>query len=90
MKLVLAFAVALSVVGVAHAQQLKSVPVNSYVLTEPDGTPRYLVQNAEESKSRKVYRVTPVEQEESSTPQRGKRNGRRGTEKRFIWPNEWM
>jgi hypothetical protein len=114
MKIVSALVVALSVVGVAHAeqlkalpaahaqllkalpinaahaQQLKALPINSYVLTDPDGTPQYLVQYSEESKTRKVYHVVkPVEQENSSPPQRGNRSRRSTPEKRVNSKQSW-
>jgi hypothetical protein len=83
----------LSVVGVAHSQQLKALPIKSYVLTDPDGTPRYLVQYSEDLKVRKTYYIKPVEQVEpqnSNPPQYRESNRRNAPAKRFIWPNEWM
>jgi hypothetical protein len=103
MRLVLALVVALSVVGVArsqqlealpvmsaHTQQLKALPINSYVLTDPDGTPLYLVQLSKESKTRTVYHVVkPVEQENSSPPQRDNRSRRSAPETRVNSTRSW-
>jgi hypothetical protein len=103
MKIVLAVIVALSVVKVAHAeqvktlpidsapaQQLKEVPINSYVLTDSDGTPLYLVQHFKESKTRKVYHVVKqVEQENSSAPQRVNRSRRSAPETRVNSTQSW-
>jgi hypothetical protein len=91
-KLVFAFAfvVTLSVVGAAHGQQYREVPVKSYVLTDPDGTPRYLVQHSEETNFRRVYYVKPAKTAESNPPQRAESYRRPAPKKRFIWPNEWM
>jgi hypothetical protein len=103
MKIVLALIVALSVVKVAHAeqvkalpvdsapaQQLKAVPINSYVLTDPDGTPLYLVQYSPEWKSREVYHVVKqVEQENSSPPQRVNRSRRSAPETRVNSTQSW-
>jgi hypothetical protein len=89
MKLVLVLAVILSVAGAAHAEQYKQLPVKSYVLTDPDGTPRYLVQHSEKSNFRTVYYVKPVEQENSSPPQRGNRSRPSAPEKRFTSKRSW-
>jgi hypothetical protein len=94
-KLALTLVVALSVAGAAHSQQptppqLKAVPVKSYVLTDPDGTPRYLVQYSEESNFRKVYHVKPVTRAKTSAPQRAESYRRPAPKKRFVWPNEIM
>jgi hypothetical protein len=87
----LAFAVTLSVSGVAHAQQqYKAIPVKSYVLTDPDGTPRYLVQYSAESSFRKVYYVKPAKKEKSNAPQPAESYRRHAPKKRFIWPTEIM
>jgi hypothetical protein len=91
-----AFAVTLSVAGEARSEQYKEMPIKSYVLTDPDGTPRYLVQYSEESNFRTVYYVKPVKSDKpvdpatSSPPQRAESYRRPTPEKRFIWPNEWM
>lgn len=102
MRFVLALVVALSVVGMAHSQQLIELPIKSYVLTDPDGTPRYLVQYSEDLKIRKMYyvkpveqakpveQIEPVEQQNSNPPQYRESNRRSAPAKRFIWPNEWM
>jgi hypothetical protein len=103
MKIVLVLIVALSVVKVAHAeqvqapsvasapaQQLKAVPINSYVLTDSDGTPLYLVQHSTEWKSRKVYHVVKqVEQENSSPPERVNRSRRSALETRVNSTQSW-
>jgi hypothetical protein len=90
MKFALAFVIALLMAGSAHAQQLKAVPVKSYVLTDPDGTPRYLVQYSEESNFRRVYYVKPAKSADSIPPQRPKVNRSPVMKKRFVWPNEIM
>jgi hypothetical protein len=92
MKLAFAFAfvVTLSVAGAAHSEQYKAMPIKSYVLTDPDGTPRYLVQHSEESNFRRVYYVKLAKTEESNPPQRAKSYRRPAPKKRFVWPNEWM
>jgi hypothetical protein len=94
-RLAFASIVALSLAGTAHSQQvesqqLKAVPVKSYVLTEPDGTPRYVVQYSEQSNFRKVYHVKPDERASTSAPQRAEGNRRPARKKRFIWPTEIM
>jgi hypothetical protein len=90
LALAIAFAVTLSVCGTAHAQQYKALPVKSYVLTDPDGTPRYLVQYSEESNFRKVYYVKPVKPAKT-TPRQGSDGPRRANpKKRFVWPSEIM
>jgi hypothetical protein len=90
----LAVAVTLSTFGTVYSQQqqrqLKAIPVKSYVLTDPDGTPRYLVQYSEDSKFRTVYYVKPAKTVESNPPQRAESYRRPAPKKRFIWPNEWM
>jgi hypothetical protein len=99
MRLVLALVVTLSVVGVAYSQQLRALPIKSYVLTDPDGTPRYLVQYSDDLKIRKMFYVKPIEQVEevepiepqnSNPPQYRESNRRSAPAKRFVWPNEWM
>jgi hypothetical protein len=87
----LALAVTLSVSGAAHSQQqLKALPVNSYVLTNPDGTPLYLVQHSKEWETRKVYHVVkPAEQENSNPPNRGRRSRRSATENRVNSTRSW-
>jgi hypothetical protein len=86
----LALTVIFSITGAAHSQQLKALPVNSYVLTDPDGTPRYLVQYSEESKFRRVYYVKPAKTGEPNLPQPAESYRRPAPKKRFVWPNEWM
>jgi len=86
----LALTVTFSVTGAARSQQLKALPVKSYVLTDPDGTPRYLVQYSEDSKFRTVYYVKPAKTVESNAPQRSESYRRPAPKKRFVWPNEWM
>jgi hypothetical protein len=87
----LALAVTLSVTGAVHSQQqYKAIPVKSYVLTDPDGTPRYLVQYSEGSNFRTVYYVKPAKTVESNPPQRAETYRRPAPKKRFVWPNEWM
>jgi hypothetical protein len=88
MRFALALVVVLSVAGLAHSQQLKALPVNSYVLTDPDGTPRYLVQYSEESNVRRVYYVKPAKMRNSGPP--SYKEGYRHPKKRFVWPNESM
>jgi hypothetical protein len=87
----LALAVTFSVTSVAHSQQqLKALPVKSYVLTDPDGTPRYLVQYSDESNFRRVYYVKPVKAADSNRPQRVEVNRRPAPKKRCVWPSEIM
>jgi hypothetical protein len=90
MRLALALVIVLSVAAVAHSQQLKAHSVKSYVLTDPDGTPRYLVQYAEEPNVRKVYHIKTAKPANSSPPQRGEGNRRRAAKKRVYWPTEIM
>jgi hypothetical protein len=90
MKSALALVAALSVAGVAHSQQLKAHPVTSYVLTDPDGTPRYLVQYSEEPNVRKVYHVTTAKPANSSPPKRAENRRRPARKKPRYWPTEVM
>jgi hypothetical protein len=92
MKLALAFVAALSIAGAAHSQQFKVHPVQSYVLTDPDGTPRYLVQYSEASNSRRVYYInTNAAQPANSTaPKRPENKRRPAPKKRTYWPTEIM
>jgi hypothetical protein len=90
MRLALALVFALSVAGAAHSQQFKAHPVQSYVLTDPDGTPRYLVQYSDASNVRKVFYVNSAKSASSSPPQRAERSRRPAPKKRTYWPTEVM
>jgi hypothetical protein len=90
MRLALAIVVTLSVAGLAHSQQFNVLPVKSYVLTDPDGTPRYLVQYSKESNFRQVYHIKASKPANSSPPQRSEGNRRRTPKKRVYWPTEIM
>jgi hypothetical protein len=90
MKIVFALAVGLLVSGVAHAQQYKALPVESYVLVDPDGTPRYLVQYTAASNVKRVYQVKAVTSDTSNQRPRRESQRRTAPKKRFIWPNEIM
>jgi hypothetical protein len=86
-----AVAITLSVSGAAYSQQqLKALTVKSYVLTDPDGTPRYLVQYSEESNFRQVYNVHSAKSVSSSPPKRAERSRRPASKKRRYWPSEVM
>ena len=103
MRIVLALIIALSVFEVAHAeqsqapllnssdaQQLKALPINSYVLTDSDGTPLYLVQYSKEWETRKVYHVVKsTEQQTSSPSQLGDRSRRSAPAQRVKSTRSW-
>jgi hypothetical protein len=90
MRLTFVLLTALSIAGVAHSQQFKAIPVKSYVLTDADGTPRYLVQYSQESTSRTMYRVRATKPVDSTRPERSKNGRRPAPKKRVYWPTEVM
>jgi hypothetical protein len=81
---------ALSLTGVAHSEQLKALPVTTYVLADPDGKPKYVVQYSQESNFRTVYHVKPAQPDDASEAQPPKPKRRPAPRKRFIWPTEVM